>query len=100
MAGSVLCSIEITSREPCASVASCLCEAWDPAASPDERETCIEAELEAHNRAPSLQELCGPVFGLTLGEVLRTYAAIQDARLTLAGPCDAMRTSQEDIELQ
>lgn len=100
MTGTVLCSVAIASSEPCVSVANCLCEAWDSAATPDERETCIEAELEAHHRSPSLEELCGPSFDLSLGDVLRTYAAIQDARLTLAGPCDAMPPFREDIELQ
>ncbi len=94
MSEPALCSVDYLSEEPCLDIALCLCEFRDLQATEDEFDRCVETELITQN-SQAIASFCGTDLNLSLGEVLRIYSEINDASLSLSGPCDSMPTLRD-----
>lgn len=99
MSGPAFCAIEITTRNPCDQIAQCLCRSWLPSATEAELEACIEDELDDDDEQARLSLLCNEETSLSVEDVITSFAAIREATLSIAGPCDAMPTHYSDVAL-
>jgi hypothetical protein len=93
------CALNMTARDPCFEIADCLCQAWLPEASDEELDACVADELSQETDVFRMSLLCGTPENLSVEDVVRSYAVVREARLSIAGPCAAMPTYRPEITL-